>query len=135
MFDVPYATLHSRLHGKGTQNGAPTRLCPLQQGLLMQLLIYMADIGCGLQKLQLLDLVASYLQETNQAHLFPGGVPGDDWYKGFLKRHSELSVRIARNLGAARANATDAELVDKWFARLMIGKAVNLVTGGFAGFA
>ncbi|CAH1981970.1 unnamed protein product [Acanthoscelides obtectus] len=46
-------------------------------------------------------------------------MPGCDWVKSFLKRHPQLSQRIAQNISHARA-ATDEEIINNFFDNLEV---------------
>ncbi|CAH2011985.1 unnamed protein product [Acanthoscelides obtectus] len=46
-------------------------------------------------------------------------MPGCDWVKSFLKRHPQLSRRIAQNISHARA-ASDEEIINNFFDNLEV---------------
>ena len=48
----------------------------------------------GLSK-RLQIMVAKYLEIKNLSHLFPKGVPDQDWYYGFVKRNPFLRLKVA----------------------------------------
>ena len=53
--------------------------------------------------------------KTGQTHLFKNGTPGAKWYTGFLKRHPNLSIRVAQNFAACRAKKEIFKISDKVF--------------------
>ena len=58
----------------------------------------MSDIGFGLHKLQVIDLVKNYLIESSQTHIFTGGIPTLKWYRGFMSHHPDIANRTASSL-------------------------------------
>ncbi len=75
----------------------------------------MADIGLGLHKLQILELVSNFLIESNETHIFANGKPTHKWYKGFMSRHPSIANRTASSLQSIRATCTQPETFDIWF--------------------
>ena len=49
-------------------------------------------------------MVAKYLEIKNLSHLFPKGVPDEDWYYGFMKRNPSLRLKVAASK-VSRKNA------------------------------
>ena len=66
--------------------------------ILVTLIFFMADIGFGLCKLQILETVKSLLVEEAMAHIFKDGVPTDRWHYMFLGRHTCLFTRLASGM-------------------------------------
>ena len=54
------------------------------------------------------------MKDENIKTPFNDGRPGRSWYDGFMKRHLELSERVAQNLTLTRAKATPEKL-KAWF--------------------
>ena len=86
-YKVPRSTLERRLnnpelgkHGKKTLLDQDTEL------ILVTLIFFMADLGFGLCKLQILAITKSFLVEQPMAHIFKDGVPTNRWYYMFLGR-------------------------------------------------
>ena len=46
---------------------------------------------------------------------FKGGVPGKDWWHGFMRRWPILSERKPQHLSLKRAQAGDREVISAWF--------------------
>jgi hypothetical protein len=107
LFEIPYSTLSKRYRGiSQNKRGPPTALSSATEQILEKLIIFMADIGLGLNKSDIMNIVKNYLKESNQLHLFPESKPCDEWYHGFIKRHPNLSQRCASNLQKNRWFAT-----------------------------
>ncbi len=51
-------------------------------------------VGLGLTKTDVLNVVADYFRQTKRRNPFKDGVPRNNWWRLFLKRHqTELSKR------------------------------------------
>ena len=86
-YGIPRATLNDRVRGYSTHYMGPrTILSRSTELLVVGLLIFMADIGLGLSRVEILTVIGNYLVQSCQTHLFPDGIPGKDWYYAFLKR-------------------------------------------------
>ena len=60
-------------------------------------------------------MVRNYLIRTDQTHLFKNGTPWAKWFTGFLKRHPNLSIRVAQNFAVCRAKGVTFEISEKWY--------------------
>jgi len=119
LYGIPYGTLSKRYRGKTTSKlGAPTILSNTVENLIVQLIIFMADIGFGFNKIEILSIVCNYLKESNQTHIFKNGIPSDEWFTAFLKRHPILAQRCTSNIQKNRCLATQASVIDEWFNKL-----------------
>ena len=65
--------------------GSLTKLSPLTERFIVELLLTMSDIGYCLTRGDIKDVVAKYLANTGQSDLFTGGRPTDNWYYRFIK--------------------------------------------------
>lgn len=77
----------------------------------------MGKAGFPVTKTQLIESVTELLKTLGRENPFKDGVPGRHWYKGFLKRHKEISCRVSQNLTKARADVTEIGIRD-WFQRV-----------------
>ena len=59
--------------------------------------------------------IHGYLKSNKKAYLFSSGSPGDDWWKGFLERYPEISLRKPQALQICRAKASTPETINHWF--------------------
>ena len=119
-FGVAQSTLSTRVNGISLERlGRPTTLSEFTETLLVKMLITCNDIGFSLTRPETLDIVESYLKETNQSQIFKNGRPSDDWYYDFIKRHdNELTLRYSSNMPSNRAMATDPVLFEAWFEKM-----------------
>ena len=74
-----------------------------------------AEWGFGLTKIDIINVIAEYLKNSRKNNPFKDGVPGEDWWRLFMKRHPELTKRKPQALQMVRAKAATQEVVDHWF--------------------
>ncbi|KAK9737293.1 hypothetical protein QE152_g10838 [Popillia japonica] len=79
-----------------------------------------AEIGLPVTRRILRPLVYKFCELNNIKHNFNrhARVAGKDWFKAFVKRHSEISRRKARFMNPARAQKLNKFIVDDHFKRL-----------------
>jgi hypothetical protein len=116
LFGIPYGTLSKRYRGLTTcKIGAATTLSATVEKLIVKLIMFMADIGFGLNKFDILSIVSNYLKESDQSNLFTNCIPSNEWYSGFLKRNPMLAQRCASSMQKNRCIATQASVLNEWF--------------------
>ena len=75
-------------------------------------------------------IVADYLKESGRAASFKHGIPGPDWWSGFMRRWPSLRERKPQHLSAARAACANQTTVDSWFVKVReFFKTVELIDG------
>lgn len=80
------------------------------------------EIGFELTKELAGVVIRDYLkdQPTRPNPFSSNGLPGKDWWNGFLKRWKKsLSVRRPQHLSTHRAISATLEVMDAWFKRVM----------------
>ena len=83
----------------------------------------LADMGFGLTKSQLLAKAGEFCLKAGLSTPFKDGPAGPSWYRGFMKRHKELSLRRPSKLSTNRGRAMDRKVVDAHFKA--IGKVIE----------
>lgn len=118
-FKVPKTTIIEKNKKKYSHDkpGAPTILTPKEENHLVQWIVTLGKAGFPVTKTQLIESVTELLKTLDRENPFKDGVPGRHWYKGFLKRHKEISCRVSQNLTKARADVTEIGICD-WFQRV-----------------
>jgi hypothetical protein len=48
---------------------------------------------------------------NNILHLLKNDMAGEEWYKGFIKRYPQISLRIPQQITTAKAKAFDKRIV------------------------
>ncbi|XP_072390016.1 uncharacterized protein [Diabrotica undecimpunctata] len=120
-YGIPRATVHDKLTGKSPaekkKTGPPPLLTVIGEKKIADWVINSAKRGFPISKTDLMEAVAKIATDTVRLNSFPNGKPGVRWYKGFLKRHPEISQREAEGINRARASVTE-ESIRSWFTTL-----------------
>ncbi|KAF6213605.1 hypothetical protein GE061_011326 [Apolygus lucorum] len=115
-FGVPRSTIQFRLSDKFSRSalGRPTILTKEEEEEIQEWIMICASKGFPRRKLDIASSVAGFLQLDGRANPFSGGIPGKSWFKGFFKRHPQLSLRTSESVTQASACVTQEDLF-KWF--------------------
>ncbi|XP_055710369.1 jerky protein homolog-like [Phlebotomus papatasi] len=119
-FNVPKTTIFNKLTGKfpvQCRNGPPTTLTPGQEQELVKWILDCSDRWHPITKDQVLDSVELTCKHFKIPNKFSNGRPGHEWFRGFMKRHPELSRRIPERYTMRRASVTH-ENVRNWFSHV-----------------
>ncbi|XP_039314369.1 tigger transposable element-derived protein 1-like [Solenopsis invicta] len=114
---IPKSTLISKLKGYrpiGKRTGPPTVLSAEEEATLVRWMLHLSKRGFPVRKTQLLYNVAYLIKQLNRQAPFTNEKPGRHWYEAFLRRHPEISVRVAQNLPKNRASVTE-DILRGWF--------------------
>ena len=119
MYNIPTSTLNDRFREKVTKHGAgrPCRLSDEEEREIVETCLIFGDWGYGIGKKEVLGVVGDYCK-WNKIDVFPSGVPKIEWWRGFLRRHPELSLRKPQALQISRAKAATPQVIDQWFSVL-----------------
>jgi len=93
-------------------------LCDENEHALCQRIIRLQRLGFGLTITDVRRLAFEFAKKNNVANnLFNNekGIAGWDWYRAFMRRHPELSLRQAQNISQARAECMNRPVVDALF--------------------
>ena len=71
--------------------GRPTVLTTSEENEIVAACIMFAEWGFGLGKREVIKLVSDYCLSVKRQNPFHKDVPGKDWWRGFLRRHPQLS--------------------------------------------
>lgn len=116
-FGIPRTTLLYKSTGKFPVNatmGPATILTAAEEAILVEWILSLANMHYPITKDQLIDSVEHIIRETKRPNPFKENRPGRKWYQAFLKRHPELSERVAQNLTTAR-EAVNEDRLRGWF--------------------
>ena len=116
-YGINYQTLSNRFKGKHFKpKGKPTKLVAQIEEYLVHLLASMSDIGFSLTRSETIGVVNNYIIQNNKENLFPHGGLTIQWYKCFMRRHSDrLNSKLSNNMLLNRALAMNPDLFDQWF--------------------
>jgi len=119
-FGVPKSTLFRKINSESPiecKKGAHPTLCSHVENDFASWIVYRAEHGFPVTKNELLDTVNKYIVNTGTENKFKNNRPGEKWYKLFMQRHKDLSVRTAQNLTTTRAQVREEDL-KSWFIKL-----------------
>lgn len=98
--------------------GAPTALNKEEEKTLVEGLLVCAKWGFPLKNTDVRNIVQGYLNHAGKVEKrFKDNRPGLEWVHAFLRRNSELTVRIGENTKRVRA-AVSREIVTEYFYNL-----------------
>ena len=103
--------------GKSCKIGAgrPTVLTEVEEREIAITCQVLQELGYGLTREIVARVVHAFLQDQKQVSLFRDGIPGPDWWVGFLGRWPSLSERKPQHLSTKRAMAGNEETMKSWF--------------------
>ena len=112
-FGVPKSTLGDRISGRvvlGARSGPKPYLTTEEEDELMQFLLKCASIGYAKSCKDVLALVHRHLEKKGIVAPVTNG-----WWEKFCNRHPNLTLRTSAPLSRARAEASDPDMVDRYF--------------------
>ena len=95
--------------------GHPTALPVDVEEEVASCLKVLAEWGFGITTSELSYIIADFCNQTKLKTPFKDNIPGVDWFRGFKKRHPDLSERLPEQLPASRARSLTKDVKDKWF--------------------
>lgn len=118
-FHIPESTLHARLQGKHKDQkpGASTQLTDQEEQDLHTWILHCCEKGFPVTKEQLLDSVKIFLDQEERCTNFADNRPGRAWYERFMKKFTDISVRISENVNANRAKVSEVG-IRQWFLKI-----------------
>ncbi|XP_077983099.1 uncharacterized protein LOC144437939 [Glandiceps talaboti] len=119
---VKQSTLADRMSGRvamGRRSGPPPILTPAEESKLADWLINMTESGRVVTNANLFKAVKHILDKDGRdnplKHKDPPNLPGDKWYRQFLKRNPNVKM-VAGNKPEQKKVEVTKEQVDQWFA-------------------
>ena len=100
---------------QGSRPGPRTVLSKEMEAAFARSLITLADKGFGLTKRLVLFKAADFCRQAKLNHPFKDGPAGQTWYRCFMKRHPELSLRSPSKLCTARGRAMNKNVIMGYF--------------------
>lgn len=65
-----------------------------------------------------LRLVGEYVNSNELKTRFKNGIPGEEWYRSFMKRHPTLSLKKPEHLQKLRKDARKTEIIYDFYNKL-----------------
>ena len=114
-FGIPHSTLHDHLTGKSQKRygGPSTCLSQSEEKEIVLACQTLQQFGFPMTRDIVGKIVHDYLISTQRQHQFHNGVPGTDWWSGFLKRWPTLSQRKPEHLPRNRAQVSRPEVTTR----------------------
>lgn len=117
-YAVPRNTLRARVNGDASKKGYE-KSCVLGAANEVALverrpIIYLQRLGFGLTITDVRRLAFDFVQKNNiHGSLFNAAKKsaGWDWYRSFMHRHPEITVRMAQSISHARAQCMNRPMV------------------------
>ena len=95
--------------------GHPTALTEVEEKEVVRLAVVTAQWGYPLDKGDIKLLIQTYLnKEGRTISMFKNNLPGDEWCRSFLLRHTELSTRKCSNVKRSRGEVS-REHINEFF--------------------
>ncbi|KAJ8952784.1 hypothetical protein NQ318_008101, partial [Aromia moschata] len=114
-YGVPYSTIQRRFHGtQSLKYGRQPVLSDEQEDRIKTSLQLCAEWRFPLKSNDVRGVVQQYLNKLGVTERrFKDNLPGLDWFKSFMKRHPELTIKLAENTKRVRAG-----LIQEYFQHL-----------------
>lgn len=122
-YSIPLSTLRDRIKSDIKNDpslGCKTVLSQEQEKLLVQRLLYLANIFYGITPLELRRIVYTFATENKLRHRFNTAtkLAGKDWYYGFVRRHPEICLRKPEPTSINRIAGFNREAMKKFYDNL-----------------
>ncbi|XP_067004498.2 uncharacterized protein [Anabrus simplex] len=118
---IPRATLQFRLSDRfqKTERGPAPILTHDEESLLVKWLLECSKKGFPRRKGDIKVSVHEFIRLSDRPNPFKDNMPGDGWYKAFLKRHPQIRLRTCEAITAASSCLSESD-VRKWFSSIEI---------------
>lgn len=115
-YNIPRATLQFRLSEKYTKSShGPSPILTIhEETLLVNWIKDCQRKGFPRRKEDIQISVKQFLDDSPRENPFKNNLPGDGWYKAFMKRHPELTTRKSEGVSAASSTVSEQD-IRKWF--------------------
>ena len=122
-YSIPHCVIYNRIKGRkipidrmgaGVSTALPARI----ENHIVTCLKARAKVGYPCDKQELLNVVGEYVKENQLKTRFRDGIPGEDWYRAFMKRHPSLSLKKPELLQKLRKDARKPEIIFDFYSKL-----------------
>ena len=121
IYGIPESTLRDHLKhmnrtGEATcKKGRPMILTSKEEDEIAMICDVFIRWKFGIGKKEIVQVVRDYCKGNKRSNLFKGGVPRDDWWRGFMRRHPQLVQRRPQALQMVRAESATVGMIHDWF--------------------
>ncbi|XP_044753622.1 chaetoglobosin A biosynthesis cluster protein C-like [Coccinella septempunctata] len=118
-YNIPRATLQFRLSNKFKKisHGPNPILTTDEEEMLVRWISDCVIKGFPQRKEDLQASVKNFLDENPRPNPFKDNLPGDGWYKSFLRRHPVLTERQSEGVTPSSANVSESD-IRGWFTNI-----------------
>lgn len=119
-FNVPRATLQFRVGEKfrqKTSHGPDPVLTADEENSLKKWILTSQRKGFPLRIDDIQYSVKNFLDKVPRKNPFSDNTPGRGWYKAFLRRHPDISLRTPEGITAASSNISESD-IRQWFVQI-----------------
>ena len=119
-YNIPKATLINKLQkNENTMGkmGPPTILIEEEESMIVTWIIEKARIGYPMHPKLVKSAIQNVLKKAPRPNPFTNNLPGEKWFRLFLKRHPIVSMKNHEVISKSRAAVTE-EVIRNWFADL-----------------
>lgn len=115
-YKIPRATIQFRLSEKFTKtsHGPSPILTAHEEDILIKWIKDCQRKGFPRRKEDIQISVKQFLDDTPRENPFKDNLPGDGWYKAFMKRHPDMAIRKSEGISTASAAISEQD-IRKWF--------------------
>lgn len=118
IYKIPKNTLADHVKGRrgklSSSYGRRTAFTPEEETSLAGCIRCLEKWGFGLTRKEIIQIVADYVRQNNITTQFKNGVPGEDWFLNFKRRHN-LSLKTPQSVEFARKKNVDPFLIYDYF--------------------
>lgn len=116
LYTIPRGTLQNRLHNrtKKPSFGPSPVLTVEEEQKIIDWLIDNHSKGFPRRKHDVQTVVKEFLDASPRENPFSNNLPGDKWYRSFLRRHPTLSLRTPERITDASSKVSESD-IRKWF--------------------
>lgn len=122
-YHIPVSVIYNRIAGRKIPvekmgAGVSTTLGIKEENHTVTCLKMRASSGYPCNKIELLKLIGEYAKLKNLKTRFKEGIPGEDWYRGFMSRHPSLSLKKPEHLQKLRKASRKPEIIYDFYDKL-----------------
>ena len=121
-WNVPASTLRDRAMGRVKADchyGTVPVLTDEEEANIVRYLLQCAEIGVGKSKQQMKRMAYSVASKRSNCKIprswHANQEAGEQWYRSFMKRHTELSLRKPESLSHSRAIMTNENVINNYY--------------------
>lgn len=119
-YNIPKSTLYDHVRGKVQKRNAghPTVLSHDEEKEINRTCEILQLMAFPMNKETVGMIVKNYLSSTGRPNQFTDGIPGEAWWRGFIRRWPSLTSRKPQYLPRNRAEAANPTITKEWLQKV-----------------